>query len=241
MNLLQIRTSFVKLSGRYDLVEDAVDFVDNGANFYINAGIHLLEKLANVPECRARLFFELAVDAYSLTFQHKCRFIKEVWANNSEERFELTKVPFNVFRTYFADTASDTESGTPYYYTLAELRALETTDRDDLATFIDKTWDEDDTNYNYRGILIAPPADKVHTIEIFGVFKQADLSADGDENFWVIEEADLVLQAALYKLETLSRGTENTKNWIDAIRISASEIDKDVVEEEIQGLSQMEG
>ena len=33
MNLLEIRTKWIDTSGRYDLVEDVTDYVDNGANF----------------------------------------------------------------------------------------------------------------------------------------------------------------------------------------------------------------
>lgn len=38
MNLLEIRTKFVEITGRYDLVIDDTSFVDNGANFYITEG-----------------------------------------------------------------------------------------------------------------------------------------------------------------------------------------------------------
>lgn len=35
MTLKELRQKFVEITGRYDLVEDDVDFVDNGADFYI--------------------------------------------------------------------------------------------------------------------------------------------------------------------------------------------------------------
>ena len=47
MNLLQIRTKFVQLSGRYDLVVDAAggDYSDNGADFFINAGFGIFRMI----------------------------------------------------------------------------------------------------------------------------------------------------------------------------------------------------
>jgi hypothetical protein len=42
MNLGEVRTKFIKISGRDDLVN--ADLTDNGANFYINAGQQFLDK-----------------------------------------------------------------------------------------------------------------------------------------------------------------------------------------------------
>jgi len=241
MTLLEIRTQFVKLSGRYDLVLDAVDFVDKGANFYINAAIHMLEKLAEVQESKAKLYYDIAASEYSLTFQHNCRLITEVWCNDAEKRTPLMKISLKQLKTEWYKAAADEDTGIPAYFALAGLRALETTDKESLGTFIDVTNDETDTNYDYRGIVIVPPADGAYTIEVSGLFKNVDLSADGDENFWTIEESDLLLRAALYKLEAFSRGTENAKNWLSAIRDDVFEINKDVAEEESYGVTQREG
>jgi hypothetical protein len=241
MNLLQIRTEFVKLSGRYDLVVDPTSYVDNGANSYINEGIHFLERLVEVPEASARLFFPVAAGEYSITFQHKCRVIREVWVNNSEERFKIEKLTLNEMKEYFADAVGDLEVGEPVYFAPSSLRALETTSRDSLATFLDKTWDETDTNYDYRGILLAPPSDENYVVEIEGLFKQANLSTDADENYWTIEEPGLTIRAALYKLECRTRGASNVKQWLDSIRLDVVEIDKDIVTEQIYEVNEIDG
>jgi hypothetical protein len=241
MNLLEIRTQFIKLSGRYDLVVDSTSYADNGANFFINEGIHFLERLVEVPEASARLFFPLAADEYSITFQHKCRTIREVWINSAEERFELEKVPLRDLKAFFADAIGDLETGEPRFFALASLRALETTAKDSLATFLDKTWEETDKKYDYRGIILAPPSDGNYVVEINGLFKQANLSADDDENFWTIEEPHLTIRAALFKLESTMRGASNAKAWLESIRIDCMEIDKDIVTEQTSDIDQMEG
>lgn len=241
MNLLEIRTQFIKLSGRYDLVVDSISYVDNGANFFINEGIHFLERLVEVPEASARLFYPLAAGEYSITFQHKCRAIREVWINDAEERFELTKVPLRDLRAYFADAIGDLETGEPSYFSLASLRALETTSRDSLATFLDKTWNEGDKKYDYRGIIIAPPSDSNYVVEINGLFKQANLLSNVDENFWTVEEPHLTIRAALFKLESSMRGAANAKAWLDSIKIDCIEIDKDIIAEQIFDINQLEG
>ena len=241
MNLLQVRTQFVKLSGRYDLIVDTTDWVDDGANYYINSGLKMLGKLADVNAEKAKLYYTLDANEYSITFQHHCRVIYEVWVNNDEERYQLTKVPLTELKSYYDGTATATTTGSPGYFALAELRALETSDQDSLGTFINKTWEETDTKYDYRGVIIVPPADESYVVEVSGLFKNVDLSADADKNFWTEEEYELLIRAALYKLEGLSRGTENAKNWLSAIRDDVMEINKDIAEEESYGINQLEG
>ena len=241
MNLLEIRKKFVAFSGRYDLIVDTVTWADNGADYYINNGMQMLGKLCNGYSEKAKLYFPVSVGDYSITFQHKCRFITEVWINNNEYRGQLIKCTLNDFKTYWNELASSTINGVPKYFALAELRALETTDRDSLGVFLNKTWEEDDTKYDYRGILFANPADTNYIIEVSGMFKNVELVNDADENFWTIEEYDLLIRAALYKLEVVSRGTENAKNWLSALRDDIKEINFDLVEEESYGITQIEG
>ncbi len=241
MNLLEIRTKFVQLSGRYDLIEDTVDYVDNGANFYINEGQKLLDKIAKIPETTANVYLPLAIDEYSLEFQHSCRAIKKVFVNSSSARFELEKVTLSEMKSMFPGPVSEIDSGGPVYYALANLRAVETTDRDTLGTFLNLTHDETDTKYDYRGIVIAPPVDEAYTVEVSGLFNQFKLTDDTDENYWSIEDPALLLKAAMYHLESLSRGTENAKNWISAIRAEAAEHDMDHIEEIISDIDAMEG
>lgn len=239
MNLLEVRTQFVKSSGRYDLVTDAAsdDYSDNGADYFINAGIQMLGRLVALPATKARLFYAVTAGDYSLTWQHNCRVINEVWINNDETRYQLQKVTLDEFKTIYPGIASDTTTDAPLHYAIAELRALETTDKDSLGTFIDVT----DTNYDYRGIIFGPPADTDYVIEISGMFKNVELSDDADENYWTLQESDLVVRAAMYKLEAYSRGTENAKNWLSAIKEDVFELQKDVAQEESYGIDQMEG
>jgi len=241
MNLLELRTQFVKQSGRYDLVTDTSTYADAGANYYINNGLKLLGKLSNINAEKAKLYFSLSPGAYSITFQHHCRVIHSIWVNNTEERYPLTKISLADLKFLYNDPSTVTTQGAPGYFALAELRALETTERDSLGTFINATWDEGDENYNYRGVVIVPPPDETYIVEVNGLFKNVELTADGDENYWALEEYDLLLRAAYYDLESNSRGTENAKNWLSRIRDDVEEINKDAVEEECYGINQIRG
>jgi len=241
MTLLDIRTKAVQLSGRYDLIISTAAYVDNGMDFFINAAMRMLDRLVEIPNNTAKLYYPLAVDEYAITFQHSCRAVLSVWINDTEKRTPLEKVDLNDLKESYNDLASDATNGTPAYYALAELRALETTAQDSLGVFINKTFDESDTKYDYRGIILVPPADGDYVVEISGLFKSEVLSNDADENYWTVQEEDLLLRAVLYKIEAFSRGTENAKNWLSAILDDVRLISFDIAEEESNGINQLEG
>jgi hypothetical protein len=240
MNLLQVRTKFVQISGRYDLVVNTTAYADNGANFYINAGQKLLERLVDVPESIGNVYYELAANTYGLSWKTHTRSIQEVWIENGTERSELTKVSLKQLKTEYYDLATS-ETGRPMYYAVANLKGVETTKKDTLGTFIENVYAESVDSSEYRGIVIVPPADQKYIVQIVGLFKQLILTSDTDSNFWSIEEPDLLLRAALYELESFSRGTENAKNWLSAIQTDVQLLEFDNVDELSVDKNQMEG
>lgn len=239
MTLVELRRKFVELSGRYDLASNTSTWADNGANFFINAGQNYLDRIITIPETKASLFFALAAGEYSVMFQQRCRAILEVWINNSEERVLLEKHSLKDLKEYYSSLVSAMESGQPLYYAPANLRALETTAQNTLGTFLSLNHLETDAKYNYRGIIVAPPCDSDYVIEVVGMFNQATLSTDSQENYWTLEVPELLLKAALYQLETFYRNTEGANDWLRAIQIEVDGLDKDTVEEEISDLDDM--
>ena len=241
MDLLDIRKQFVKLSGRYDLIDDDIDWSDNGADFYIQAGQKYLDRLVTVPENTATIYLPLNANSYSLTFQYSCRSIRDVYVNNSETRTRLEKVSLNDLKIYYENLVSEITTNTPLYYALADLRALKTSSKNTLGTFVNLTHEESETKYDYRGIILMPPADEAFIVEISGLFLQNNLTVDTDNNWWTDQAPDLLIKAALYQLEVFSRGTENAKNWSRAIQAEVVELEKDFIDEEIVDVDAMKG
>jgi hypothetical protein len=241
MSLLDVRRQFVEISGRYDLVDDPVNWSDKGADFYIQSGQKYLERLVTVPENTATIFLPLAAGEYSLTFQYSIRSIQEVFVNDSEQRIRLDKVSLRDLKETYYKTVSDTTTGGPTHYALANLRALETTAKDSLGTFINNTHDESDTKYDYRGIIIVPPADGSYVVEVTGLFQQTKLTADADENYWTTSAPELLLKAALYQLEVFSRGTGNARNYLSALQAELAALEMDWIEEDIAEIDNMKG
>jgi hypothetical protein len=241
MTLVQLRQKFVEMSGRYDLVVNTSAWADNGANFYINAGQRWLERQVTLPENTAKIFEALTAGNYAITFQHSCRAIQSVFVENKTDRYELTKITLKQLKKLYSEPANVTERGAPAYWAPAELRAVETTAKNSLATFIDSTHAETDTKYNYSGIIVVPPVDETYVVTISGLFGQKVLTVDADTNWWTLEAPDTLLKAALYQLESFSRGTENAKVWLSALETEIFGIEKDAVEAEISDIDAMEG
>ena len=101
MNLLQVRTLFRRLSGKFDLVN--ADFSDNGADFFINEGSRFLDRLDENQKSWASAFRFIGVGRYSASIQH-CRAIKEVWVATATARWQLTKMTLqDLISEYFSE------------------------------------------------------------------------------------------------------------------------------------------
>ena len=153
MNLLQIREKFVKLSGRYDLVTDPDTWEDDGANWFIQEGQKYLDRKRDTKKSLGRYFEEVAAGVWHITFAN-CRSIKKVWINNASGRNEIDKKALIWLRNEYSSTISATDQGTPLYYAPTQLRAVDDSDKDSLASFFSFTMDDDET---YTGIVFLPP------------------------------------------------------------------------------------
>lgn len=239
MNLLEIRTQFIKISGRYDLVTSPTVFTDNGANYYLQAGQDMLERLIGIlPDSEGRIWDTLTVGKYYMSFQKRCRAIKEVWANSSTARYPLEKISWEKLKEEYSEPIADSDSGGPLYYCPAKLREVDATDKDATGTFFNYTLAD---SKDYRGILVLPPVDESYDIEVLGIFYQPKLSDDDDTNIWTLLHPDTLIKAAIYQVELFYKDKYKLKNLLDAISLDILEIGKDVVEEDISDVDQMEG
>ncbi len=239
MNLLEVRKMFVKLSGRYDLVIDTVDWGDAGANFFLQAGQNMIEKMVgDLPESEGRIWNTIATDSYYLGFQRRCRAIFQVWVNDSESRRELKKLSWNAMKDLYASSLSTISTGFPTYFCPAKLREVDAIGQNITGIF---------SNYSlaassdFRGILIMPPTDKAYDLEILGKFLQPELLIDTIENYWTIIYPELLIRAALYQNELFSRGKESTGKLLSSLMLDISEIEKDGIEETMFGVDQIGG
>jgi hypothetical protein len=245
MNLLQVRTWFVQESGRYDLVVDATTFADNGANNYLNAGLRMLDRMQTHPLTIGHNWQKAESGTKYVIFPD-CRAVKKVFATKVSDvcRTELTKEKLEYVKAqHFLALAGDADAGTPLYYAPGTFRlAPESTmaigDIDIAEEWLDYIGE---SPFNYNGILFTPACDEDYGIEVWGYFYTPTMSADTDENYWTTQHPELLVMAGQMTIEKFMRNTEGVKDWLGAIQMELTGIDRDLVEEEIADVNQMEG
>ena len=243
MNLLDVRKEFVRKSGRYDLVVDTTNWVDNGADFYINSGQRFLDRLDTIPKSVGRHFTKVTSGREYVTFPY-CRAIKSCWVMDSDGRTKLTKKDMAEIRQVYADPVGSIDTGTPLFYAPAVLRVIPESDRlsiDDLNAMIDYADVMFDQHYAYNGVIFMPPVDGTYIIEVWGLFYSPELTSDTSESFWSVVHPEILLMAAMHQMEIMYRNTEGAKDWLNAINNEVVGLGKDFVEEGIAEVDQMEG
>lgn len=242
MTLYEIREKFIQLSGRYDLVVDAVDYEDQGADYFIKNGQRWLDSTYHLGRSDGSHFFSLAVGDWYAIIPY-CRVIRYVYAGNTDnERFELYRRTVPQLRELFSESLASEDSGTPIYYAQATFRAVpETADTivvDSLSTTAVTVSSDLFTN---NGILIAPKTDAALRIEVNGIFGQPYLVLDDDENYWSSEQDYALVMAAMRALEISYRNTAGVNDWEGAIAKELMGAEFDLADVEASGKMRMEG
>lgn len=236
MDLLAIRKEVVKISGRYDLVNDPTTCaVDNGIDHYIYEGQKALERRLSTPPTQAKLYKDLTVGDYIVKFKN-CRAVYEVWVFDSTSGTKLEKIRKHDLKALVAKSAvSAATRGKPYYYLPIDLRRTpddETgaTDSTMLTSYLDV---ESPSDPEYKAVMLYPPADQAYGIEVFGLFYNLELSSNTDENYWSVNYPNLLIMAALHQLSYMYKGGKTVSAWSQAIEEELVNIDKDAIEQEI--------
>jgi hypothetical protein len=244
MNLLELRQQFRLVSGQHGLV--AADGTDNGANFYINAGQRHLDRMDTTQKSPAVAFRWLNIDFYAVSFQY-CRAVKEVWISTITARWQLEKKPLqDMIATYFTTLPSGIDSGAPGYYAPMVTRAspemfdapADDADFEGFAGYIDVMSAD---HFAYNAVLIAPPANEKMMVEVKGLFYTYPLVGDEDESYWSVVHPDVLIMSTLRSIEIMNRNTQGVKDMDVAIAAATIGIGKDLVEEEIAEITQIEG
>ena len=203
MNLLDIRTKFIELSGRSDLVVDETDYVDSGANFFINAGNRWLDRLENVPKSPGKIYKRIEDGDWYTTF-NDCRAVKEVYVASDEKRVEVVKKELGWLLLKYPEAIDDIDTGVPQYYATAILRMIpQSLGAITMSQFVDEIVQVDVDHTAYNGIIWMPPVDETMILEIQGLFYSETLKVDIDVNHWSINDPLILVFAAFTNLRNL--------------------------------------
>lgn len=248
MDLLQIRTQFTKISGRYDLVDPST-FADNGSDFYIQNGQRSLERRLNIAPTVAKYYADIAAGDYKISIAN-CRAILEVWIMNSESRTELERLDGYKLRgvhqrfvdNMYTTPLSTMDAGRPGYYYLSNFRRTPesedgTGDSATLSSYLDTISPYD---HSVTGLILLPRCDTDYGIEIKGLFYSPVLTDDNDSNIWSAEYPTLLIWSALRELEIMFRGSKTASAWEGLIESELINIEKDAIEQEISNINTLE-
>jgi len=240
MNLVQLRTLFRSLSGRYDLVN--ADFTDNGADFFINEGRKYLDRLDEHQKTWATCYRNILTDAWSTSFPY-CRAVKEVWVASATERWQLEKKRLqDLIAGYLTGLPTSRDSGTPLYYSPCITRFIpEDSTPAHIASFAPWTDVIVLDGYDYNAILLNVPTDEDLVVTINGFFYSPELAEDEDENYWSAAHPMLLYMSAMRQIEVANRNTQGVNDWTAAIHAEVQQLGFDLVEEIIAEIDQMEG
>jgi len=259
MALEDIRIDFVRLSGRHDLVADFAsgNYVDNGANFFINMGQKMLdrERLNRIPKNAMRYQKNLTAGQFVLDIEN-VRAVKEVWAINSTGRILLTKRDIGYLRTTYKTAWGSYTRGTPVDWAIgvnnlapqqdqltsgvgSPYTAQFSYDYEDLI-FSDEA---DAPAYGKTSIIVMPPVDETYTVAIWGQFFQKKLldTVGNTKNYWTEVQPEVLVLAALWAHEVTKRNTEGANDWMMQITKYLDDILLDVIDEEVTGFEQIPG
>jgi hypothetical protein len=145
-------------------------------------------------------------------------------------------------RNFYGESWDDIDQGEPIYYTPAVIpTSPETASQITIDSFNSTATTTASNEYEYDGIIFAPPADEAYEIEIDGIFEGTTLSSNTDSNWWTVRHPMLVVWAALHELEVSYRNKEGAKDWEEQITKRMMLLDFDTVEQDVADIDKIEG
>lgn len=245
-NLLYVKQLFVKMTGRYDLVVNAVEgnWTDAGALNYINDAILELERYWDQPRSSKRLYLRLEVDQ-GFRSMTAARSIEKVWIPVDGVEHVLEEADDRILTNYFTG-ADSVSSGLPYYYSLPNSHLHNTHLFDTANTFqamglqgfSDVLFGESSV---YDTIQVYPPPDKPYTLVVLGKFYEPLLSLDTDANIWTTRFPRTLAYMACMIHAAEHKNLPEVEHWMTMVEKSGMGIEKDNVEREGGNITQMRG
>lgn len=234
-SLLEIRTEFIDITGRVNLVVDTIDYVDAGADVFINKGQRMLEQLVPVWQNISRRLVVLAIDAKTIDMDAIVRSIDEVVLVKESDNVKtvlIEKTYIEIFKGY----SDITISGTPKCW--ARIPARPAPEQESGFDPTDFTGADDmfsvEANFSLKTrLLLNVPVDQAYTAQIFGIFYSNELSGDTDTSFWTDIHPHLLVMAAMYHLEVHMRNDIGAREILRDINLQLREVDHDMVDLEM--------
>lgn len=238
MTLTELRQQFYDVSGRLDL--DSAD-VDK----FINRGVRFLDTLVKGSQKPKRIVQSIAPGTNTIVISSMCRVILDVYLRASDEQekiIHLSPVSLAEMRDLYNNTSSDCQDSPLVYspisleiWNWAEVKNSDLAFFNQFGSFILKD------PYEFNGLALYPVTTKNYTVEITGQFYSPTLTDTVSTNWWTERHEELVLQAALFKLDANYKNSSGQKALLDTLMIDVQEIIHDAIHEDSYHFTRMEG
>lgn len=237
MNLHELKDTFKLLTGRYDLAEDeSTDTLKR----LINQACRALDRSLDENQKSWGVHVDgIVTDEYKLGIPY-CRSIKEVWARSKTAVWQLEKIDIqDMIANYLS--GDSISSGDPEFYSPVITRKIpESEPISEFSDYLQYMDTSTDLDYNFNAIVISPPTDSNLVLDVRGLFYSKNLDNDKDENYWSTVHPMTLLKAVARELEVFNQNTTKYNLWEKALRKDLSSIGKDLTEEIIAEVDQMD-
>lgn len=247
--LVDVVKLFIQHTGRVDLVNDFyADDLDEdqtdgpGARFYIKQASDFLDEQQETPQSRAIHVQPVVAGDYLIDLE-RCRAVEKVFFKKpGSDRVEIEgPVNFNYLRTaLYTDKLEDVTEGTPAYWSIATARQAPEQFDDTLNT-TDAEYLFDGLSEDKTRIVVMPPSDEAGVFTVQGLFYSTTLDTDTSKNWWTVNKPWIVVWTAKYILEGALRSSEGMRDLLAFLQPYLESTDKDLVEQQLVNVDQMEG
>jgi hypothetical protein len=230
MTLFEIRKMLVDQTGRYDLVVDTTDYVDISADYFIKQGQKFLEsRLPDSVLLKGKIITGIGEGDELVEVPH-ARAVHKVAIRSSEDDPEILHYLKQSNPGFIRHKFGSYDTGTPH---LGRPLYWET----NIGRVADEFSNDQDI---LRTLLIGPAADMNYEVVVYGTFFSRPLTSDTSQSFWSIVYPDLLIQAAMYKIEATYRNTEGANDHLAVIDEALMGMYHDFIEDDASGKDQME-
>lgn len=231
MNLCELRTEFVKKSGRYDLVDES--FADDGADFFIQAGQRLLDRFGDFGSGQIGEWQTLLQPNAVEFIVRNCWSISSIYS-----RPDTSSVWYKLTHTYSFETPKCLLSNEQMYtlVPIASFPKLKDAPASSIslpASALSHSSDFPETQA--IRVKLLPAVHQKTLIRVVGHFHSEPLLLDSDTNFWSQRWPETLLKAAMYELEVFYRNSEGAKDWYEAILVDMHNLEQTELFASIQG------
>jgi len=220
MHLTELQTRLTSVSGRLDL--DTPTLTD-----YINNGIKLLDELSgsiNIPKWH---FTKLNAGDRTVILPAHARNILDIWIHTDTDATQLTLTTLTAIRN------AAVLAGCPAEYALIPVLVSDNTTIAMSEYYANLGEFTVDSSFTPNGLRLWPTPDREYILEVLGNFYSPALSVTQTDNYWAAQQPDLVISAAMYKIDVDCRNTMGAREALATISLELNELANDRIELEL--------